>query len=369
MFTLQEAYQAVINREEFAVTNKGGLVSFDYHAYLEDTFHTDPRTAFIRSQFRGVTFDSDSGELLSLPFHKFYNVNEKEETAFDLLKDFDATIYEKLDGTMIHFFMHKGQLRASSRSSSFTFHANLALKFVERNSELKSRIIESVESGLTPIFEYCAPSNQILVHYPKARMVYLSSRSRTTGDYVQELGFPDVPIKYNYKFSEILNHRHYEDFEGYVCYFNNQIVKVKNKWYVETKFKEENLFTIFNKSVLNLLKNVISDNSFDDLISISPKEYQTVLRQLQQEYLSDYLNESKRIIGLYNQIKDQFDLQEQKTRYDFVKMVEAVSAEDLHLIMGMFDGKDTKEMIDKKLLKHTYKNRSERITSYLEGYE
>jgi RNA ligase len=371
MFTLQETHQAIQGRNEFVIHEKEGLISFDYYAILEDTFHTDPRTAFIRGQLRGVTFDSN-GDILSLPFHKFYNVNEREETSFELLKDLDATIYEKLDGTMIHFFIHKGELKASSRTSSFTYHAQLALKFVDRNPDLKNNIIKTVQSGYTPMFEYCSPGNQILVHYPKARLVYLTSRNRTTGDYIHEDCYEDVPLKYNFKFSEILNHTHYQDFEGYVCYLGNKIVKVKNNWYFENKFKEENLFRIYNKSVFNLFKIVIQDNSFDDLIAKSPKEYKQILRMLKEEYSNDFLVESTRIKNLYQKVKRKFDRQNKETRYDMVKLIKETCPEDFSLIIQCHnqpEEKAIKEMIDKKLLYCKYKNRSEKITSYLLGYE
>ena len=132
MFTLSEAYEAINGHDEFAVKVYDGLISFDYIVVFPGSFDASEeevrdrayylwekaggpifdsvqfwlqaeidckRFAHIRRNMRGVTFDA-AGNLVSLPLHKFFNVNQTAETQFDLIKHHTATIYEKLDGCL-----------------------------------------------------------------------------------------------------------------------------------------------------------------------------------------------------------------------------------------------------------------------------
>lgn len=70
--------------------------------------------AFLRV-CRGVIF-SRKGELLSFPFHKFFNVNEHPETADSEVARWKIrTITEKVDGVMIQVYEHNGELIFASR--------------------------------------------------------------------------------------------------------------------------------------------------------------------------------------------------------------------------------------------------------------
>ena len=66
----------------------------NYLIQLPDSFHG------IRRVFRGVTFDEATGDIVSLPLHKFLNINQAPETQWDILKDQEGVIYEKMDGCL-----------------------------------------------------------------------------------------------------------------------------------------------------------------------------------------------------------------------------------------------------------------------------
>jgi len=61
------------------------------------------RQLAIRRECRGLIFDAKTGELLSRRFHKFFNINEKEESMLENMTDLSGghIILEKLDGSMI----------------------------------------------------------------------------------------------------------------------------------------------------------------------------------------------------------------------------------------------------------------------------
>lgn len=324
MFTLAEAYEALNGHDEFAVKSYEGIVCFDYivifpgsfealHDEIRDRAHhlweraggpvSDSidfwlqaekdckRFADIRRNFRGVTFDAVTGEMISLPLHKFFNVNQTAFTQYDLIKDCPATIYEKLDGSMIHFFMHpNGQLAAATCRSMNTPQAQDALRFVNNDELLKEMIVNTIHNGYTPIFEFVALHNQIVVQYPKPRLVYLISRNRNTGEYLFDDEFPDVAQRYEFKFSEVFNKLDRSEFEGYVCHLPHMIVKAKTPWYMERHRAVDALMRPAYK-----LYQIVFDGVMDDLIAMATEPYKPTLMAIYNEAQRDLLNEKNRL--------------------------------------------------------------------------
>lgn len=266
MFTISEAYEALNGHDEFVVKVYDGKISFDYIVILPSSFDANDdeirhrayllweqagcpadsiqfwlqaeqdvrRFAQIRRNFRGVTFDEVTGELISLPLHKFFNVNQIAETQFNLIKHLDATIYEKMDGTMIHFFLHNGHLHAATCRSTHHPLAHEALALAKKN-HIDGMIVDTINNGWTPIFEYVAPHNQIVVQYAEPRLVHLISRERKSGNYHYNISFPDRANRFEFKFQQVFNNLDQTEFEGYVCHLSNgMIVKAKTPWYGST---------------------------------------------------------------------------------------------------------------------------------------
>ena len=288
MFTFSEAELALNGREEFIVKRYDEcLVVVDYIVAFPDSFEG------LRRNLRGVVFDERTGEILSLPLHKFYNVNQTEQTQFRLLKDRRATIYEKLDGSMIHFFIHpiRNQLLASTRKSTETSQAKTALTMAI-SAGLEPEIRRSIDEGWTPIFEYVAASNQIVVEYPESRLVYLLSRNRKTGEYRCDIDrFPDSAQRFEFAFSDLLSNLEKEDFEGYVCHLDDgQIVKAKTSWYLQCHRCVDAMMRPKYKLYEAVFSGVI-----DDILPTAPDKYRGALEAIYHEAQSDWLHERQRL--------------------------------------------------------------------------
>lgn len=322
MFTLSDAHEALNGHDEFAVKFYDGKVSFDYIVILPSTFQATTeeiktrayllweqaggpvensdkfwlqaeqdviRFAKLRRQFRGVTFDVATGEMISLPLHKFFNVNQIAETQYDLIKDRDAVIYEKLDGTMIHFFVHNGKLEAATCRSTQHPLAAEALALSKAN-RIDSLILESINNGLTPIFEYVAPTNQIVVQYRKPRLVHLISRERKTGRYIFEEKYVDRAKKFEFKFGDVFNNLDHTEFEGYVCHLPDMVVKAKTPWYMERHRAVDALMKPAYK-----LYQIVFDGFMDDFIAIATEPYKPALREIYDKAQNDLLVEKRKI--------------------------------------------------------------------------
>lgn len=385
MITLDEAYEALQGHEEFVVHRYDGLVSFDYMLCFPGSFDTTPaeitsharfleerglaskdgslavaeqecqRFAARRRNFRGITFDAATGELVSLPLHKFFNLNQTEETQFHRLQACHATIYEKLDGSMIHFFKHPrtGQLRAATCRSAETVQAREALELAREQPLLWKMISETIENGWTPIFEFVAEHNQIVVQYSSRRLVYLISRNRQTGTYRFEEGFPDKAERYHFVFQEILSYLDRREFEGYVCHLDNGLlVKAKTPWYLERHSALASLMRPAYK-----LYRVVFDGIMDDLLAVAPDRYKPALLTIYEEAQRDLLMEKKRLLALFGEVaacfggesNPQSRSDERSLRKAFVEQAKQYP-EDFPLLMKMFAGDDPTGKIQDRLM-------------------
>jgi T4 RnlA family RNA ligase len=342
MFTLSQALEALNGHTEFTVKRYDGVVSIDYIVIFPGSFDATEqeirerayylwdnagrpagdevdfwlqaeqdcrRFATIRRNFRGVTFDEQTGEIVSLPLHKFFNVNQTPETSFEKIKHRTATIYEKLDGSMIHFFIHpqRQELQASTCRSSLTPQAQEALKLAHKQG-LKGVLEKSILDGWTPIFEYVAPNNQIVVAYPKPRLVYLISRNRHTGEYRYDWkAYPDKAQSYEFTFGDIFSQVNREEFEGYVCHLHMDdgkvmLVKAKTPWYMERHRAVDALMRPAYK-----LYGVVFQGVMDDLIALAADRFKPALTAIYEEAQRDLLNERLRLEAEFADLTEKLD--------------------------------------------------------------
>lgn len=363
MFTLAEAYEAVKGRNEFAIKETPHTVCFDYIVILSDTFDLKDksRISWIRRNFRGVTFCRKTGRMLSLPLHKFFNINQTAETAFQNYQQKNATIYEKVDGSMIHFYrLSDGGLLASTCRSASTPQAIESLAFAKNNPVLESQILATIDQGLTPIFEWVAPHNQIVVRYSECRLVYLISRNRDTGKYIFEEKYQDKAKKYNFKFSDIYQHLDHQ-FEGYVCHFDDgEMLKAKTPWYLERHRAVDALMRPMYK-----LYEVALDGHMDDLISIASESYKHKLTAIYDEVQRD-------LLALQGEIKQKFDeilekipgnYAENYANKDFRKtFVELAQKTDVFPeLMQMYQNKIPQSLFHKRLMSEYQKKYTEKF--------
>jgi len=91
------------NRTEFRVMEKDWYTVVNYAVAFEGTFSFTPKRSQlnmeIRRECRGLIFDTETGKLISRPYHKFFNVGEKEETQLNKINLHEPhVVLEKLDG-------------------------------------------------------------------------------------------------------------------------------------------------------------------------------------------------------------------------------------------------------------------------------
>lgn len=154
------------------------FVICQYTVALPDIFQTAADL-----EARGLVFDKATGALLSRPLHKFFNLGEREGLAI-LDAQGPWSLYEKRDGSMIGAFVYKGEIYFHTRGG-VSLQAKAALSIA--SSGLRALVETAYSAGYTPIFEWTAPENRVVIPYDNSELTLLALRHRETGRYDEQL--------------------------------------------------------------------------------------------------------------------------------------------------------------------------------------
>ncbi|RUM98985.1 hypothetical protein EET67_04915 [Pseudaminobacter arsenicus] len=224
----------VEGRKDFVVADKGDYTVIDYVFAGEDTFEHPARV-----ECRGIKFAPD-GAVLARPLHKFMNIGQTPDTQPDKI-DFSQphTITEKLDGSMIHPAIVNGEVVFMTRMG----RTDVAMKAERHLTPLLSHGLQVMcRNAVTPIFEWTAPDNRIVIRYEESALTLLAVRDNTTGKYVAPEPYArllDLPAVRTFasthtNASDFLAYaRAIQGTEGFVVRFDNGLwVKAKGEDYV-----------------------------------------------------------------------------------------------------------------------------------------
>jgi RNA ligase len=245
----------------------------------------------IRRECRGMIFDTATGNLISRPYHKFFNVGEREETNLDKI---DLTqphvVLEKLDGSMIRPIPTPEGFRLGTKAG-ITDVAMNAEYFVADKPEYAKFIKSSFACGLTPIFEWCSRKNRIVVDYSEDQLILTAVRDMRSGNYIPysqmvETGKNyDIPVVKAIAGDEtdiekVVDHiRKWDDGEGVVIRFDNgHMVKIKADEYILRHRSKEQI-----NSEKNIIQVILND-SVDDMIPLLTSEDAQRLKDFQQKF-------------------------------------------------------------------------------------
>lgn len=261
---IDDVLPSIKGRNDFVVADKGNYTVVDY-VYTEPTSFDDP----MRLECRGIKFSRD-GNILARPFHKFFNIGEREDTQPHVL-DFSRPhhVTEKLDGTMIHAALVDGDLVFMTRMGR-TDHAERAERHM--TAALYDCCAEMCGAGFTPIFEWTAPDNRIVVRYDDSELTLLAVRDNRTGIYLNPRNYADrlgvqcvarLPSQHTSAADFLAYARAVQGKEGFVVRFDDGTwVKAKGDDYV---LKHRAKDSILHEK--NMLALVLS-GGLDDVLPI-----------------------------------------------------------------------------------------------------
>lgn len=248
-------------RQEFGAHYKDGYSVIDYHYVLPDSFDNP-----YRLECRGIKFGAD-GRIIARPFQKFHNIGERPScTAENLDLCRPHIVMEKMDGSMIHPAIVNDEVVFMTRMG----RTDVARK-AERHltAEVCKECRTALEIGITPIFEFTAPDNRIVIQYAESALTLLAMRDTVTGHYVNQptvnsvaawMGAAAVPIHTAPTDPRaFLDHaRAIKGMEGFVIRFSDGfMVKAKGEDYVlkhrakESVLQEKNVLALIVRDELD----------------------------------------------------------------------------------------------------------------------
>ena len=230
-------------------------------------------------EMRGISyvFNSD-GSLFKryLLLHKFFNLNQVEETQYSLIKDYKIkSISNKEDGSVASFIkLPNGEIIGKSKMSFESEQALGMNRLYNSNSDLKRFVDWSLDNDLVAVFEYVAPTNRIVLKYSDEELILLRLRDNKTGEYLDLSKFSDKIGSIKVAPSDVatldelveLSHS-VEDKEGWIIEFTNGLfIKIKTSWY----FELHGLLTddLYRE---HILVNYILDEKIDDVLGQIPE--------------------------------------------------------------------------------------------------
>jgi len=290
---IDDVLPVIKGRSEFIVAEKDGYTCINYAFQDSETFpalakhvstpDSDVNTvtpeyehmSHILRECRGLLFCNTTGELLRRGFHKFFNVNEKEETHESVVPFEDFVIMDKLDGSMVTPFLLNGNIRWATKAG-ITDTSMRAEVFVAKNPKYLAFAKLALDQGYTLIFEWMDSEVPIVVRHTEDSLVLTAIRNMETGVYhdywalratADEHGIP--VCNYMNSGSDLKSFleatKGAEGIEGFVMrYDSGEMLKVKCDWYLQIHR---------TKDALGSLRKQVTcwiDGSLDDLMSVLP---------------------------------------------------------------------------------------------------
>uniref|UniRef100_A0A6B2L4J3 T4 RNA ligase 1-like N-terminal domain-containing protein n=1 Tax=Arcella intermedia TaxID=1963864 RepID=A0A6B2L4J3_9EUKA len=258
---INDVREAIAGRDDFREMVFSDHSVFVYFLGMAKDIFPDPKQAkterealllTLRRECRGIVFDQN-GKVIARRFHKFFNVNETEETLssnINLRKPFVLT--EKLDGSMISPYYSAGQLRFATKAGITDTTTSVELFISTCSVPYVPFCKEWISRGFTPIFEYCNPKQPIVLSYSEESLKLITLRHMVTGKYIpfnilkdiaSSSGMPLVnswtPEELGINTNDLQSFTTFEskmkqtkNIEGFVIRFNDgQMLKIKTNWY------------------------------------------------------------------------------------------------------------------------------------------
>lgn len=342
-------------RSEFIVAEREDYDVINYVVQTQHTFDMYPNGfrsgrivqydygGAIRRECRGLIFYKD-GTLMSRPFHKFFNVNERDETrAHEIDLSQPHVVMEKMDGSMIRPLIVDGYLRLGTKMGVTDVAMQAEEWLAKQYYEYKEWLYNCVVDGVTPLFEWVSSNNKIVLDYKEDNLVYLGTRDNASGKYVMDKSCPfDTVPQYgsvDVSLSEYVDcQRVMENREGDIIRFaDGHMLKIKNDWYVRIHKVLDKIK--FDRNIIEL----IIHNDVDDVIPMLPQVQATRVRDFETLFWSAFDATEERLLLLFLDASGRFENDRKRIALEFIPTMDR--KEDAQFIFRMLDGGNLRDLM------------------------
>lgn len=353
---LDDVRPAIEGRDEFIVAERDWGYVVNYMVNMPDTF---PQVvvdgvydlhAAIRRECRGMLFYKD-GSLMSRRLHKFFNVNERDETQETQI-DWSAphVILEKLDGSMITPVFTAAGIRWGTKMGITDVSMGAELFVANHvNYERAAKAMQDLDK--TMVFEWCSRKQRIVIDYPTDRLVLIAIRNNVDGSYDSYETMQAVAAEYDLDIVRayegtaanmamlIAETRETEGMEGWIIRFDNgQMLKVKGDWYCRIHKTKDNI--TMEKNVIDLIVN----EKLDDTKSFMLEEDRHRVEQFEAEFWSGF-NQSVHSYERYFNTVVASGLDRKRYALEWKPTIEKNDPVAPQIVFGCFQGRKVSDML------------------------
>jgi RNA ligase len=290
---------------------------------------------------RGLILNHQTGEIVALPFAKFFNLNEREETRIANLPAGEVEVTDKLDGSLGVLFRTTDGYSVATRGSFASRQGQWATRLVRTRYNLSD-----LDPDITLLFEIIYPDNRIVLNYGDKADLFLIGARRFDGydlpyrelvPLAEKYGFPLVPREAEgIGLNDILTKVPViEGIEGWVLRFENGLrVKIKTEEYAHL----HRLY--WNFSPNRVYEAMLLGNAkWREYLVALPEELRGEAERI-GNIIDDWAeSELSRLQGAFD------SLDKSGTRKDFAMQVLEKYNADKTYLFAMMDGKPIKIML------------------------
>jgi RNA ligase len=350
--TISDVLPHIEGRDEFVVAEREGYTVINYVVAMADTFDMtspDDLGGAMRRECRGLIFDAN-GVLMSRPFHKFFNVNERAETqTHEIDMSQPHVIMEKMDGSMIRPILVDGYLRLATKMGVTNVAMEAEAWLAAQDSEYKDWLRIYMANGYTPIFEWVSPFNQIVLAYEIEDLVLLAIRDNVTGEYLdlnEELEAIYCPFtvvrSYGSMEGNILEYinrqRGAEGREGDIIRFaDGHMLKVKNDWYVRIHKTIDRI--TFDRNIVDLIIN----EEVDDVIPMLPTVQVDRIRDFETRFWAAFKVKEDMLLADRDICSQLYEDDRKRVALEYVPTLP--NKADAQFVFRMLDGHNIRDLL------------------------
>ena len=350
------------NYEEIKVFEKDWYIVIDYVIALEETFSwnsLDILGSSIRRECRGLIFNKSTGNIISRPYHKFFNIGEKPETQHSSIDlNTPHIILDKLDGSMVRTIPSETGVSLGTRAG-ITEVSKQAEEFIADKSNYKAFIAKCVQKGITPIFEWTSRKNRIVLDYPEDNLILTAFRYNNSGEYV------DYEVMKNYASAwvipvvDVINSLDVNDVESIVSQIRvwmgseGAIVRFNSGHMLKSK-ADDYVLKHKAKDQISLEKNVIKvilNDSVDDMIPILYEDDGKRLIKFKESFWKSVDEVCGMLTEMFTSANAEYPEQKQFSVEFVIK--EKLSKPLAGIMYAMKSGKSAREIVLDKIEKST----------------
>ncbi len=283
IFKLEDIYPHVKGNPYIKLLDKGEYKVLLYTHQDQDTFTNE-----YDLECRGLIFNKNNF-LLRRSFHKFFNIDEKEFTQYNLMHtkcidDPAHVVLDKLDGSMVTPVWLEGRWVWMAKAG-ITDVSKRVEEWVKYRPEYLN-LAAYLGTSTTCIYEWEDKDNPIVLPHKENNLKLLAIRDINSGHYVaynymrRMAEEKEVPVVQNTRdMYDLAKVKDKQDEEGVVIrYSDGQMVKLKTDWYVK-------LHRFVN--ITSSLRNIIHVYLTEDIDDVLPKMHPNK-RKLMQELIEDF---------------------------------------------------------------------------------